>query len=95
MPGKSNIKRQHQSAFADRRIKIASDSDYSDSRGVSITFETFRVDKIRLMASTPIKLSFGLGNVFEMCGGKLSLSNRKEGRKWRENTNQKAPDGFS
>ena len=23
------------------------------------------------------------------------MSNRKEGRKWRENTNQKAPDGFS
>ena len=22
------------------------------------------------------------------------MSNRKEGRKWRENTNQKAPDGF-
>ena len=28
-------------------------------------------------------------------GGKHSMSNRKEGRKWRENTNQKAPDGFS
>ena len=27
--------------------------------------------------------------------GKHSMSNRKEGRKWRENTNQKAPDGFS
>ena len=23
------------------------------------------------------------------------MSNRNEGRKWRENTNQKAPDGFS
>ena len=23
------------------------------------------------------------------------MSNRKEGRKWREDTNQKAPDGFS
>ena len=23
------------------------------------------------------------------------MSNRKEGRKWRENTKQKAPDGFS
>ena len=23
------------------------------------------------------------------------MSNRKEDRKWRENTNQKAPDGFS
>ena len=28
-------------------------------------------------------------------GGKLSLSNRNEGRKWKENTNQKAPDGLS
>ena len=28
-------------------------------------------------------------------GGKHSMSNRKKGRKWRENTNQKAPDGFS
>ena len=28
-------------------------------------------------------------------GGKHSMSKRKEGRKWRENTNQKAPDGFS
>ena len=28
-------------------------------------------------------------------GGKHSISNRKEGRKWKDNTNQKAPDGFS
>ena len=27
--------------------------------------------------------------------GVSSLANRKEERKWRENTNQKAPDGFS
>ena len=27
-------------------------------------------------------------------GGKHSMSNRKEGRKWRENTNQKAPEDF-